>query len=157
MNEIRYQRSTGSDPVFAENCRILNQELDLRMGVELQKDKYAKYNQIDHIRHVILAYDGDTCIGSGAIRALDEEKIELKRVYVRADLRNRGIGRKIVMELMQWAKELGYHQMILESGMPLVEAHHIYYGLGFVKTENWGPYIGLEETSLCMAYDLDQL
>ena len=63
------------------------------------------------------------------------------------------IGSKLVSLLIEWARELGYKRMILETGELLVESCAVYNKLGFQVIPNYGPYVNMPE-SLCMAKDL---
>src|SRR5581483_11084628 len=44
----------------------------------------------------LVAYRGDIAVGCGAIRVLDGETAELKRMYVSPSARGRGLGRRLV-------------------------------------------------------------
>ena len=43
-------RTDGKDEDFVENCRLLDMDLDRRVGKKIKRDKYRKYNQLDKIR-----------------------------------------------------------------------------------------------------------
>ena len=65
----------------------------------------------------------------------------------------KGIGTELVSKLIEWAKELGYKKMILETGELLAESCHIYSKLGFKQISNYGAYVDMPE-SLCMGKEL---
>ena len=136
-----------------ENCRLLDMDLDRRVGKKIERDKYKKYNQLDEIKKAIVVYEGNRVIGGGAVRRYDDETIELKRVFVHTEYQGRGIGSRLVSLLMEWAIELGYKKMILETGELLAESCAVYKRLGFQTIPNYGPYEDMQE-SLCMAKDL---
>ena len=98
-------------------------------------------------------YEGKRVIGGGAIRRYDDETIELKRVFVHTEYQGQGIGSRLVSLLMEWAVELGYKKMVLETGELLAESCAVYKKLGFQVIPNYGPYEDMPE-SLCMAKDL---
>ncbi len=79
--------------------------------------------------------------------------IELKRVFVHTEYQGRGIGSELVSLLMEWAVELRYKKMVLETGELLAESCAVYKRLGFQVIPNYGPYEDMPE-SLCMAKDL---
>lgn len=150
---MEYIRTDGKNRDFIENCRLLDLDLDRRVGRQIKRDKYQKYNQLDEIREAIVVYDGHKAIGGGAIRRYDDETIELKRVFVHNEYQGQGIGSRLVMLLLEWAAELGYQRMLLETGELLVESCALYRKLGFQVIPNYGPYVDMPE-SLCMARDL---
>ena len=42
MNEIVFLRCDGNNKDFIENCRLLDEDLDLRVGKIIKRDKYAQ-------------------------------------------------------------------------------------------------------------------
>lgn len=153
MSEITYVRCDGSIEDFIENCRLLDEDLDRRVGKVIKRDKYTQFNLLDKIHEAIVVYQDGKSIGGGAIRAYDETTIELKRVFVRPEYQGNGVGTTLVSKLIEWAKELGYQRMILETGDLLAESVHVYSKLGFRKIPNYGAYIDMPE-SLCMGLEL---
>lgn len=153
---MKFQRTDGKNKDFIENCRLLDMDLDRRVGKKIERDKYKKYNQLDEIKEAIVVYEGKRVIGGGAIRRYDDETIELKRVFVHTEYQGRGIGSRLVSLLIEWAAELGFRRMILETGELLAESCAVYKKLGFKVIPNYGPYVNMEE-SLCMAKPLPLL
>ncbi len=152
---MNFKRTDGKNEDFVENCRLLDMDLDRRVGRKIKREKYKPYNQLDEIQEVIVVYVDDTAIGGGAIRRYDDETAELKRVFVRPEYQGQGIGTKLVSLLLEWAKELGYQRMILETGELLAESCAVYRKLGFQVIPNYGPYVNMPE-SLCMGRDLEK-
>lgn len=149
-----FTRTDGKNKDFIENCRLLDIDLDRRVGKKIKREKYRKYNQLDEIQEAIVVYENEQAIGGGAIRRYDEETVELKRVFVREEHQGQGIGSRLVSLLIDWAAELGYKRMILETGELLAESCAVYQKLGFEVIPNYGPYENMPE-SLCMAKNLD--
>lgn len=148
-----FKRTDGKDQDFIENCRLLDMDLDRRVGKVVKREKYKKYNQLDEIQEAIVVYEDHKAIGGGAIRRYDDENVELKRVFIHTEYQGQGIGSKLVSLLIEWAMELGYQRMILETGELLAESCAVYRKLGFEVIPNYGPYVNMPE-SLCMAKDL---
>ena len=153
MSEYNYVRCDGTNEDFIENCRLLDENLDRRVGRVIKRDKYKKYNQLDQIHEAIMVYHEGEAVGGGAIRAYDEATMELKRVFVRPEYQGKGAGTALVSGLIEWARELGYQRMILETGELLAESCHVYRKLGFRKIPNYGAYVNMPE-SLCMGREL---
>lgn len=150
---MNFIRTDGKNEDFIENCRLLDMDLDRRVGKKIKRDKYKKFNQLDEIQEAIIVYENNKVIGGGAIRRYDDENIELKRVFVHTKYQGQGIGTKLVSLLIEWAKELGYKRIILETGELLAESCAVYKKLGFEEIANYGPYVDMSE-SLCMAKNL---
>lgn len=153
MSKIQFIRCDGSNADFIENCRLLDEYLDRRVGRVIQRDKYTQYNQVDHVHEAMVVYSNGNPVGGGAIRRYDNESVELKRMFVHPEAQGNGIGTKMVIELEKWAKELDYKRIILETGELLVEACAVYRKLGYDVIPNYGPYVNMSE-SLCMGKNL---
>lgn len=150
---MKFVRTDGSNKDFIENCRLLDMDLDRRVGKIIARDQYKKYNQLDEIREAMVVYEDHKAVGGGAIRKYDDETVELKRIFVHTEYQGQGIGSQLVSMLIEWALELGYKRMILETGELLVESCAVYKKLGFVVIPNYGPYVEMPQ-SLCMAKEL---
>ena len=150
---MEFIRTDGKNKDFIENCRLLDLDLERRVGKKIDRGKYRKYNQLGEIQEAIVVYEGCKVVGGGAIRRYDDENIELKRVFVHTEYQGQGIGSKLVSLLIEWAIELGYKRMILETGELLAESCAVYRKMGFEVISNYAPYENMPE-SLCMAKDL---
>ena len=55
MIESTFVRCDGTNADFIENCRLLDEDLDRRVGKVIQRDKYHQYNQLDKIHEAELS------------------------------------------------------------------------------------------------------
>jgi putative acetyltransferase len=76
----------------------------------------------------------------GALRRLDDQSAELKRMYVRPPFRGRGLGRAILLALEAHAQEAGVRRLVLETGVDQPEALALYQRHGFVRCARYGEY-----------------
>ena len=139
----------GKDKRFIELCSKLDEYLNDSVGGEKQKKEYNKYNTLDDIHDVILILDDDNPVACGSFKEYEKGCAELKRVFVKKEVRKQGLGRKLVEELEKKAKSQGYSKMILETGKALVSAQNLYLNLGFKIIENYGQYKNMSG-SICM-------
>ncbi|MDR6805858.1 GNAT superfamily N-acetyltransferase [Dyadobacter sp. BE34] len=148
---IILRRTDSDDLDFKALVKLLDAELAERDGAD--HGFYAQFNKIDKIRHAVVCYENDRPIGCGAIKAFNDEAMEVKRMYVSPDGRNKGIATRVLTELENWANELGYAQCVLETGKRQPEAIALYEKNGYQRTENYGQYVGVEN-SVCFAKSL---
>ena len=145
MTNLVRTNSDNSD--FRELVVLLDQDLQIRDGDE--HSFYAQFNKVDEIRHVVVAYEEGVAVGCGAIKEYAKNVAEIKRMFVRAEWRGRGIAKSILSELERWASELNFSQCILETGIKQPEAIALYQKSGYEMIPNYGQYSQVEN-SVCM-------
>jgi GNAT superfamily N-acetyltransferase len=74
----------------------------------------------------LIAYLHDLPVGCGAVRRLDEDTAELKRMYVDPQVRGQGIGRALLESLEREARALAVTKVVLETGTLLAAAIRMY-------------------------------
>lgn len=149
---LTLKRTNSSDKDFLALVERLDKELLERYG-ELQQF-YNRYNKIENLSTVVIAYAGQQPAGCGCFKKFDEESVEVKRMYVADEHRGKAIGAAILNELEKWAAELGQRAIVLELGNNQPEAFRLYKKQGYTVTPNYGQYIGKEATSICMKKEL---
>jgi len=139
---IKLIRTNSEDPDFLELVRLLDAELKIIDGWE--HSFYSQFNKLDNIRYVVLAYEDNKPVGCGAIKEFGKDTMEIKRMYVSPERRNKGIASKILSELENWAVDLLCTKCILETGIRQPDAIRLYKKNGYQQIPNWGQYIGVE-------------
>lgn len=80
---------------------------------------------------VLLAWKGDVVLGCAALRRIDEHTCEMKRVYVRPVARGESVGRRLVVHLLETARNIGYARICLDVLPEFKTAQRLYRSLGF--------------------------
>ena len=86
--------------------------------------------------------DGDTLVGTGALKRLSATHAELKSMRTSARHRGQGIARQLLNHLLEEARARGFAQMSLETGpQPFFEpARQLYFQHGFVECGPFADY-----------------
>jgi GNAT superfamily N-acetyltransferase len=87
-------------------------------------------------RLYVAEVDGDP-VGVGGLKLLGDTGGEIKRMFVRPTAQGRGIGRAILQQLIDDARELGCETIYLESASFMHAAHALYRSVGFVPTDSY--------------------
>ena len=98
----------------------------------------------------LVACDGAVPVACGALRRLDAATAELRRMFVVAHARRRGLARAMLAALEQAATGLGYERLLLETGHRQRPAMALYESCGFTRVAAFGAYVG-DSTSVCYA------
>jgi GNAT superfamily N-acetyltransferase len=81
---------------------------------------------------LLLAFVDGAPAGCGALRPLNRDASEMKRLYVRPGYKGQGIGRQLAERLIAEAKLIGYARMRLDTiPAQMMEASRLYLALGF--------------------------
>ena len=88
--------------------------------------KYAPPNG-----RLFLALQDDIPAGCVALREVDGEAGEMKRMFVYPQFQGRGLGRALAEKVIHEARLIGYSSLRLDTGPKQVEAQGLYRSLGF--------------------------
>lgn len=102
----------------------------------------GELHEMDDLEHTycgnhgifLVMTDEHRIIGTGAIRRLDDATCELKRVWLLFEYHGKGLGYRMIQELLAFAREAGYQRIWLETdrnGQP--RAYDLYKRLGFYE------------------------
>ena len=151
---LKLYRTDVLDPDFTKLVSLLDEELAERDGDE--HSFYQQFNHIDKLGFIVLLKEEDQAVGCGAIKDLDGEAMEVKRMFVLEEQRGRGLAGFILEELEKWAFELGYTCCRLETGKRQPEAIALYKRKGYQRISNYGQYAEVEN-SICFEKKLRKM
>ena len=149
---VTIKRTNSNDKDFRALVDELDKYLLGRYGTK--QLEYRQYNVVENLETVIVVYDDNKPVGCGCFKKFDNDSVEIKRMFVLAEQRGKGIGAAIMKELETWAKELQYKFVVLETGNGQPEAIHLYQKQGYTVIPNYGQYIG-KELNICMKKELN--
>jgi putative acetyltransferase len=84
-----------------------------------------------------LAASGAVGLGCVALRPLSADAAEVKRMFVDASARGRGVGRALMRRVIDEARTRGYHALRLGTLDDMDVAQRLYQSLGFVPIERY--------------------
>lgn len=151
LQQYRVKRTATNDKDF----QLLVSKLDHELWNELKEDQatYDPFNKVDHIATAVVLYHNSEPVACGCYKELDEQTVEIKRMFVDKVHRGNGLSKQVLKELETWAIEKNYTRAVLETSVHFQTACNLYRGFGYQAIPNYGPYEGLEE-SVCMGKPL---
>jgi GNAT superfamily N-acetyltransferase len=88
----------------------------------------------------IVAVIDDEPVGCGGFRPLRPQVAEIKRMFVDAGARRRGVGRLILTYLEDQARTAGHNEVWLETGSEQPEAIALYVSAGYRPMDAYGEF-----------------
>ncbi|APX99684.1 GNAT family N-acetyltransferase [Lacinutrix venerupis] len=149
--KLNILRTDSKNPDFIALVKLLDSYLKTTDGDE--HDFYNQFNNIDVLKHVVIAYKDNKPVGCGAFKPFNNVSVEIKRMFTRPEFRGQNIARTILQELENWAQELAYKNTVLETGKRQTEAVNFYNKCGYSIIPNYGQYKHMEN-SLCFKKEL---
>ncbi len=127
-----------------EETRVLFVEYAESLGVDLAFQDFdaelaglpGKYAPPEGV--LLLARVDGALAGCVALRRIEGDICEMKRLYVRAAFRGLGLGRRLVARIIAEARKRGYRAMRLDTLPNMAAAQALYASFGFRHIE---PYV----------------
>lgn len=115
--------------------RTFQQYLDLQNYDEELRHLEQKYGRPQG--RLYLACCGGKLAGCIGLRKIDAQNCEMKRLYVRPEFRGKQIGDRLVRQIIEDARTIGYSYMLLDTLPFLKSAIHLYEKYGFYEIESY--------------------
>ena len=135
-----------------DDAELINEyfdEKDFEQELATLPGKYAKPGG-----SLLLALYNNQVVGCVALKKIDNDSCEMKRMFVYPQYHGKGIGYALAKAIIGEASQLGYKYMKLDTSIRQVEALGLYEALGFKKIEayydlperqrNWLVFMQLE-------------
>lgn len=107
-------------------------------GKLIEMDNVQK-NYFDNGGVFLVTIDSGYIIGTGAIRFLEKDVCEIKRMWLLSKYHGQGLGYRMMQELLSTARKMGYSVVRLETD-PIIQTRAVlfYKRLGFYEIPRYG-------------------
>jgi len=143
-----HEVSIAKDLIYRVAHRVFNDTRSFEESVVFYESK-GTLNDMDDIQQTYFENDGiflvltedQQIIGTGAIRKIDRETCELKRLWLLFEYHGRGLGYRMIQELFAFAREKGYQRIRLETDRDSQSrAFKLYRRLGFYEIPRYSDH-----------------
>ncbi|GAA4259196.1 hypothetical protein GCM10022255_082910 [Dactylosporangium darangshiense] len=141
--DVRVVRRSSADPAVSELVALSGDEAANRYG-----SPDARRFPVDPLARFVLATVDGVAAGCGGIQPLDDQTVEVKRMYVRPAYRGNGLARRVLAALEDLAAGSHYSLIRLETGQRQPESIRLYESAGYRPIPPYGPYVH-SRLSLC--------
>ncbi|SMQ59417.1 GNAT family N-acetyltransferase [Agreia sp. VKM Ac-1783] len=159
MIELQIHHVAWSDPRAIALRDVMDAEMQVRYGLSSPAD--AELSEAIHralavdestVVDTVLLVDDGVPVAHAGLRMLQTDsgaEWEVKRVIVDGTRRGRGLGRALMNEIIDIARQGGARRLILQAGDRQPEAVGLYSSLGFTPIPVYAPYAEHMPQSLC--------
>ena len=131
----------AAGPEDVEAVRTLFLEYQESLGIDLCFQGFDREvaglpgDYTPPVGRLLVARDNGAAIACVALRRLDAQTCEMKRLYVQRSHRGLGLGRALAEAVISEARLIGYERMCLDTLPSMSEAAVLYERLGFRDIE----------------------
>ena len=152
--KLAYDKPNVIISLFNEYTEFLNiQNKSFKKYLTLQKYD----DEVKNLEHkyglpfgrLYLACYNNKPAGCIALRKLDNENCEMKRLYVRPEFRGKQIGSGLIQKIIIDAREIGYKHMLLDTLPSLKTAIMMYKKIGFYEISAYNDSPVKETVFMC--------
>ena len=110
---------------------ILEEEKELQ-----DMDDYQRVYENNHGQFLVVI-DQEKVVGTGALKKLDQDMAEIKRLWLLEEYHGRRIGYQVMMKLLDFARENHYKWVRLQTSQIQTRAIEFYKKLGFYQIPSY--------------------
>jgi putative acetyltransferase len=144
---IKIRRIKPNEAAFAKQLiyrvahQVFNDTCTLEESIAFYEGR-SQLHDMDDLQQTYFDDDGiflvmtddDQIIGTGAIRKINDEICELKRLWLLFEYHGQGLGYRMIQELFSFAREKGYQRVRLETDRDYQSReYNLYKRLGFYE------------------------
>jgi putative acetyltransferase len=126
----------GDQPEFEQLVRSVHQEFGFEYDPVLDADLIDP--RAFYVKTWVLI-DTDGSIGGSVALKESGDGVELKRMYLKPELRGQGLGRALLETATDWAQHAGYRSIELDTAAHQTDARKLYERAGFEVTRRSNP------------------
>ena len=136
MQNITYRRAQNTDSEAITNIlkgTFAEYEINLPAGYSFSDIEELEEEYLNSSGEFMVLIKAQMIIGFFALLPSTNNQVELKRLYLTANERGRGLGKYLLNLAIKTAEQSGYNRMHLETTSKFVQAVRLYREFGFIN------------------------
>ena len=125
------QRIFVPDKTVQDFYDVLEEEHELH-----DVDNYQR-EYVENRGLFLVVMDGEKLVGTGAVKKLEENIAELKRLWLLEEYHGQKIGFQVVSQLLNFVRMHGYQKIRLQTSMKQKRAVRFYTRIGFYEIPSY--------------------
>ena len=97
--------------------------------------EFASFTPPEGISYLL--YVEEEVAGMGALQNMNKDIGEIKRMYIRQKFRGKGLGKRMLGQLLKKGKEFGFSRIYLNTAPFMKSALHMYHSFGFIERDEY--------------------
>ena len=142
--DIVYHWTNGDDPAFRRFYAVTEAYYSRIVGGENKRRSFIPFNASSEIPDVVLAVCDGAAIGCAGLKSYSDTDAEVKRVWVEPAYRGQGVASRLMDEIEEKARQMGFRRVILQTRPIMPDAVALYTKRGYALIPNYPPYDRLE-------------
>lgn len=112
---------------------ISNLDFKTELGLYNKEAGYLQKLETLPYTCILLGFVNDCVAGCVALKKLDDNTGEIKRLYVKPEYRNRNLGKILCTSIIKEAETKGFHCIKIETSSTMTKAIAMYKSFGFYE------------------------
>ena len=137
IEDAKYVISAVAQRIFVPEKTVQDFYDILEEERELQDVDNFQYEYVENRGLFLVVMDGKNLVGTGAIKKLDENVAELKRLWLLEEYHGQQIGFQVVLQLLNFARTHGYQKIRLQTSQKQERALRFYKQFGFYEIPSY--------------------
>jgi ribosomal protein S18 acetylase RimI-like enzyme len=125
------------DPIYQQEYKNLSiewlEKYNLLEEADMPMLDHPKEVILDKGGYIFLAHYDNAIVGTIGMMEMDENCFEILKLGVNERYQGLGIGRKLMVHILELCHQIGAKKIILETNTKLVSAIKLYKSLGFME------------------------
>ena len=118
------------------NIEVLpTEDISYREFANIIVDEFAYFTPPEGISYLINL--DEEVAGMGALRNMNKSIGEITRMYIKPKFRGKGLGKKLLKQLLKKGGEFGFSTIYLNTAPFMKNARQMYHAFGFIEREEY--------------------